>query len=375
LAQGTAPQPQVIAPKGLGPGFWTVTAVLGILSLIDAWFWLYGPLNWILPQASAPVSDSADHVDGLFKFMSVFGGAICIFVTGYVIYFAYAFRRRPGEAANSIGVQIHDAPRLEFWWTLLPTLLLVVLMGFSIVVWHDVQFPGQATALTMEVVAHQYNFEFRYPGLKSSVFSPDLMHLPVGKEVQVLISSGDVLHSFWVPEFRVKAGAVPGLVQNLNFTPTRTGTFDIVCTEFCGPLHSKMQGRVVVEPVADFEKWYAQTKSKMDQEAAAAAKAGGGIPLASGDAAAGKALFAQKCAACHSLGGYDQKIVGPGLGQLMTDKSHPNLVNGTPVTPANIAQIIVKGYSGPIGVMPSRQATGVSDQDIANLVAYLTSLK
>jgi cytochrome c oxidase subunit 2 len=372
MAQGS---PEIIAPKGLGPGFWPVTAVLGILSVLSAIFWLYGPLDGILPQASAPVSDSADHVDALFKFMSVFGSAICIYVGGYVVYFAWVFRRRAGEPANSIGVQIHDAPKLEFWWTLLPTLLLVVLVGFSIAVWADVQFPSKGTALTMEVVAHQYNFEFRYPGLKGSIYSPELMHLPVGKEVRILVSSGDVLHSFWVPEFRLKAGAVPGLVQNLNFTPTKTGTYDIVCTEFCGTLHSKMQGRVVVEPVADFEKWYAGAVAKADAEEAAALKAGGGIPLASGDAMAGKALFTQKCSACHSLGGYDQKIVGPGLGQLMTDKSHPNLVNGTPVTPANIAQIIVKGYNGTAGAMPSRQATGVSNQDIANLVAFLTSLK
>jgi cytochrome c oxidase subunit 2 len=374
MAQLSAGKPNIIAPKGMGPGFWVVTSILTVINIAVALYFLYGNIDWLLPQASLPVADSTVGVDALFKFMAVFGSAITVYVCGYVVYFAWAFRRLPGEDPSTIGVQIHDAPTLELWWTILPTLLLAVLVYLSIAEWYRLQFPQTAPALTMEVIAHQFNFEYRYPGVSVSTYSPELMHLPVGKQVRILVTSGDVLHSFWVPEFRAKIGAVPGLVQALNLTPTRMGEFDIVCAEFCGVNHSLMQGRLIVEGPDAFERWLAAEKLKKPDTAAAASGTAVAV-LPAGDAAAGKTVFEAKCSACHGLGGYNQRIVGPGLGQLTTDKSHPNLVNGKPVTPENIAGIITSGYSGKLGVMPSRAATGVSDKDIANLVAYLTSLK
>jgi cytochrome c oxidase subunit 2 len=196
------------------------------------------------------------------------------------------------------------------------------------------------------------------------------MHLPVGVPVRLLITSTDVIHQFWVPEIRLKAAGVPGLVQNLNFTPLRTGTFDVACSEFCGVDHSLMHGKLVIEPVDAFKKWLAS-----ENKAAAAAAAGGAINLAAGTPAAGKALFAQKCAACHQIAPFEQKLVGPGLLHITDDPAHPTLVTGKPPTPEHIAEILQNGFTGPIGTMPNRQANGLSDKDIANLVAYLSSLK
>ena len=193
MAQVISSTPQVITPKGLGPGFWPLTigmtVVNGAIGLAIGLAIGYGSLDFILPSASNPASDSAVSIDWLFKFMLIFGAAITLYVHGYVIYFAIVFRRRRGEAINTVGVPIHDAPKLELWWTVLLTILLVVLMYFTIVVWKRIQFPTTATNLTMEVVAHQFNFEFRYPGLKSSLFSPaSEMHLPIGKTVKILVS-------------------------------------------------------------------------------------------------------------------------------------------------------------------------------------------
>ena len=369
MADSPARTPQIITPKGLGPGFWGVTAVMALLSVVVGYLILTAPLDWILPGASNPAADRASDIDGLIKFMSVFGAAIFFFVAGYVIYFAVVFRRRADEPAETIGVQIHHAPKLEFWWTLLPSILLIVLMGLSINVWYKIQFGSFAPALTTEVVARQFNFEVRYPGLSASVFTPPgVMHLPAGRSVRILITSGDVLHHFWVPEFRLKAAAVPGLVQNLNLTPLHPGTYDIVCSEYCGLNHSKMQGKLVVESPQAFDRWIAGLKA----HAAAAPPV---MALASGDAAAGKALFAQKCSACHMLAPFDQKIVGPGLLHISTDPQHPQLVNGKAPTAANIAGILQDGFTGPIGTMPNRQALGLSDQDIANVAAFLMSLR
>jgi cytochrome c oxidase subunit 2 len=328
---------------------------------------MYADIDWILPGATLPVTDRAYDIDGLFKFMAVWGGAIMIFVAGYVIYFAIAFRARPGDDPEAVGVAVHDAPKLELWWTVLPTLLLVLLTGLSIVVWYKIQFGTGATGLTAEVIGHQFYFEYRYPGLKTSVFSKnEAMHLPIGVPVRILITSGDVIHQFWAPEIRLKAAGVPGLVQNVNFTPTHPGTFDIQCSEFCGVDHSRMHGQLVIEPVADFNKWIEHEKSA--GEAAAAP-----IDFSKGNAAAGKALFQQKCSACHQLAPFDQKLVGPGLAKITDDPAHPKLVTGETPTPEHIGEILVNGFTGPIGTMPNRQANGLSNTDIANLVAFLTS--
>jgi cytochrome c oxidase subunit 2 len=362
------PGPNIVRFKGLGPGFWPVTAVLTVLSLISTWYFMYGQLDWIMPGITHPVADSAAGIDGLFKFMAIFGNAIFIYVSGYVIYFSVVFRARASDPPNTIGVPIHDAPTLEIWWSVLPTLLLILLTGLSIGVWYKVYFGTGAPALTMEVIGHQFYFEYRYPGVKGSVFSKtEAMHLPVGVPVRILITSTDVIHQFWVPEIRLKGAAVPGLVQNLNFTPLRTGTYDIVCSEFCGADHSLMRGKLSIDTVPAFNAW-------IDKEKKAAA-AGGAVALTGGDAVAGKGVFQQKCVACHQIAPFDQKLVGPGLLHLTDDPAHPKLVTGQTPTPEHIAAILQNGYTGPIGAMPNRQANGLSDKDIANLTAYLTSLK
>jgi cytochrome c oxidase subunit 2 len=364
-------KPQIVAPKGLGPGFVQITIVLTIINIAAALAALYLPLDFLLPSEANPASDSAASIDALFKFMTVFGVAITVYVTGYTMYFAWVFRRRADEPINTVGVPIHDAPKLELWWTIIPTLLLIVLMAFTIVVWKQIQFPDTSAALTMEVVAHQFNWEFRYPGLQGSLYSSAgaEMHLPYGKPVKILVSSGDVIHQFWVPEFRLKIAAVPGMVTQLNLTPTRAGKFDVSCSEYCGANHSIMQAKLVVETPQQFDTWLAAAR-------VAAAKSGPALNLASGDANAGKLTFTQKCAACHNAAGtFDQKIVGPGLLHLTDDPAHPKLVDGDDPAPAGIANILVKGYNGPIGAMPNRQANGLTDADVANLTAYLVSLK
>ena len=122
--------------------------------------------------------------------------------------------------------------------------------------------PAGAANLTMEVVAHQFNFEFRYPGSRGRVLPAGEMHLPVGKSVKILVSSADVIHQFWVPDYRLKIGAVPGLVTDLNLTPTRPGRSNISCSEYCGSNHSTMQAKSVVESPDDFNKWLTAQKAQ-----------------------------------------------------------------------------------------------------------------
>ncbi|HEV7180280.1 MAG TPA: cytochrome c oxidase subunit II [Candidatus Baltobacteraceae bacterium] len=340
-----------------------------MLSII---FWYTTSLNIIMPAVGA--QPGAD-IDRLFRFMAACGTALFIFVAGYIVYFSFAFRARSSDAPDAIGVQIHDNHTLEFWWTVIPALFVVLLSILSVRIWYGIQIAQPANGLVVESIGHQWFYTFRYPQVHGEITNE--MHLPVNVPVIMNVTSQDVIHSFWVPAFRLKADMVPGLINTIRFTPTTPGRYEIVCTEFCGTLHGAMNKQVVVvEDKASFDKWYHGWQVKNANVSDALPKAStGAVNLAGGDAKAGQALFAQKCSACHSVGPFSQRIVGPGLKGVLHDPTHPNLVDGDKATPADVAKILQEGFKGDMGQMPNATANGLSDKDIANLVAYLDSLK
>lgn len=361
---------QVVKPKtNLGPGFWPVTAVIVVASAIMVYLVETSPLPIGLIQAGAP----AGEIDDLFRFLGAVAAVIFNVVTIYTIYFAIVFRKPKDAPANTIGVQIHDAPVLEFWWTAIPTILIVILAVYSTKIWYDLQ-NQQGDVLTVEAVGYQFGFQFRYPRLSQPTSE---LHLPVNTPVTIHVTSRDVLHGFWIPELRMKADMVPGLVNTIRVTPTVPGTYRVICTEFCGVAHGAMKNVAVIQNQQDFGRWFArQAGSGGGGNGAAGGGSAGGTALAlqPGKADAGQTLFGQKCSACHSVGPFSQKIVGPGLGKVFDDPDHPKLVNGTDPTPANVAAILKNGYQGDLGVMPSSQVNQISNTDIANLTAYIVSL-
>jgi cytochrome c oxidase subunit 2 len=354
----------------LGRGFWTATAILVVLAVAAMVFWSVFPLEKYLPAAII----TARQVDHLFRFMAATGSALWIFVAGYLVYFAIAFRVRPSDPPDAIGLQIHDNHKLEFWWTLLPSLFVVLLSIVSVRIWYEVMLEPQ-NGLVVEAIGHQFYFSFRYPQINGEV--TDEMHLPLNVPVTLNLTSADVIHGFWVPAMRLKNDTVPGLVTTIKFTPVLPGRYPIICTQFCGVLHSEMDKQVlVIEPKPAFDKWYKMWQEKNAHVSNALPASGGGaISLQGGSASAGKTLFDQKCTACHKLAPFNQTLVGPGLAGVLHDPTHPNLVNGQPATPANVAAILQSGYTGSMGTMPNASANGLSQQDIANLVAFLGSLK
>jgi cytochrome c oxidase subunit 2 len=350
----------------LGPGFWPVTALIAVGSAIMTYFVYASAWPIGLPQIAEP----AGQIDEEFKFLGAVGGTIFNIVTGYVIYFAIVFRRPKNAPPNHIGVQIHDAPILEFWWTVIPTILVLILAIFSVKIWAGLQ--NQAgDVLTMEAIGYQFGFEFRYPHMSDPVM--DEMHVPVNTPITLHLTSRDVNHGFWVPEVRLKMDMVPGLINTIRFTPTQIGgPYRIICTEFCGIAHGTMRSKFYIDSQQDFAKWFSAHAG--GKGVAGSSAPGAAIALDQGRVDAGQQLFGQKCSACHSVGPFSQKIVGPGLGTIFSDTDHPKLVNGTDPTPQNIAMILKNGYQGDIGVMPSAQVNAISNSDIANLVAYLVSL-
>jgi cytochrome c oxidase subunit 2 len=361
----------------LDSGFWIATAVMAVLAAIVIVFWITAPITSIMPESV----DKAAQIDTLYRFLAASGSALYVFVVGFILYFSFRYRRHATQAADAIGLQIHDSNRLEFWWTLLPFLFIVALGVVSVRIFYGiVPFNMPANALVVESLGHQWYYTFRYPGINGEVKQ---LHLPLGQQVTMHVSSYDVIHSFWVPSMRLKADMVPGLVNTLVFTPTHTGKYEIICTEFCGTLHGEMhsgtssdQAYMYIDTPAQYKAWYdAAQKANAHESNAIPVASNVAVNLTGGDAAAGKTLFAQKCSACHALGPFDQKIVGPGLKGVLHDPVHPNLVDGDPATPENVAKILQHGFTGPMGTMPNQTANALSDKDVANLVAFLNTLK
>lgn len=357
-------------PIGLDRGFWTATVVLAVLAIASMVFWYIFPISRYLPEAIV----TARQVDTLFRFMAASGSALYIFVAGYLIYFAIKFRAKASDPPDAIGVQIHDNHKLEFWWTLLPALFVLLLSVVSVRIWYEILLEPE-NGLVVQAIGHQFYFSFRYPNVNGEI--TDEMHLPLGVPVTLNLTSADVIHGFWVPAMRLKNDTVPGLVTTIRFTPQLAGRYEIICTQFCGVLHSQMHKQVlVIEDKASFDKWYKGWQQRNAHVSnALPAAAGQAISLQGGNVAAGKALFAQKCSACHKLAPFDQRLVGPGLLGVLHDPAHPNLVNGKPATPQDVAGILQSGFTGSYGTMPNASANGLSSQDIANLVAFLNSLK
>ncbi len=355
--------------------FWIVTAVLAVLAVLSIVWWIWAPIAAIMPEAV----DKAQQIDALFRFLAATGTALWIFICGYVLYFALAFRRHAGTPDDAVGIQIHDNNKLEFWWTVVPTVFVVLMAIFSIRIWYGIEVAPSNT-LVVEAIGHQWHYTFRYPNINGEV---EEMHLPLGQPITVHVTSADVIHSFWIPAMRLKQDMVPGLINTMEFTPTRPGKYKIICTEFCGLFHGEMRSGtkenpayVYIDPPAQYAAWYARTQRRQANASnAITTPSTNQVKLAGGDPRAGAKMFAQKCSACHALGPFGQRIVGPGLKGVLYDPAHPQLVDGDAATPENVAKILQNGYTGSIGQMPNQTANGLSNKDIVNLVAYLKTLK
>jgi len=352
--------------------------VLTLAAIGEVIFWYNAPVyRWLnLPVAI----ETAARVDELSTFMFATGSVVYTYVFGCIVYFTIAFRVRKTDPPDAIGVQVHDNVKLELAWTVVPLLIVVLLSFISVKIWYQIMLEPQ-NGIVVESIGHQFYWSFRYPNVNGEVTGD--MHLPVNVPVTLNLTSADVIHSFWVPAMRLKNDMVPGLVTTIRIKPILIGRFPIVCTQFCGSAHTLMNAMVdpgkqwvVIEDQASYDKWYKAVQAKNANLSNALPVASSGtVDLASGKAAAGQALYATKCSACHALAPYDKIVVGPGLKGVLHDPAHPNLVNGDPATPENVAKILQNGYTGPIGQMPNATTNGLSSQDIANLVAYLNTLK
>ena len=240
-------------------------ALIGIVaSLIGVALGLL--IDWFPTQAA----EEAAPIDTLYDVLLAVSIPIFVLVMTVAIYSVIKFRARPGDQRD--GSPIHGNAKLEVVWVTIPFLLVTALAAYGWVVLADIEEP-EPDALVVKVRGEQFTWSFAYPGEgeQPAVQSSELM-LPVGRQVDFKISTEDVIHSFWVPAFRLKSDTVPGLTTEVRATPTEEGTFEVVCAELCGIGHSTMRGAVNVVPSEEFDTWLA------DRREALAAEDAGGAP-------------------------------------------------------------------------------------------------
>jgi cytochrome c oxidase subunit II len=308
-------------------------------------------LGGYLPEQASSVAPGVDRVFALLFWVSAFFLAL---IVGLTVTFVVRYRRRPGRTEPEASPD--HSTRLEVFWSVIPLVLVFVIFGVSTTVYGEMTTtPPGAAPLEVKVTAKRWSWWFDHPGGKGA----KELHLVAGRPVELVLGSLDVIHSLYVPSFRLKQDAVPGRYTRMAFTPTKAGTFPIVCAEYCGTNHSKMDAVAVVhEDQASFDAW---------------AKEGMGPDLSLVDL--GKKLFDEKgCTACHSVDG--SVGVGPSLkglwgrteklaggGSVMVDE---NYLRESIVSPS---AKVVAGFDD---VMPPQP---LEERELLALIAYLQSLK
>lgn len=316
------------------------------------------------PQSTlSPTADLGFQIDGLFRLILWLAAAVFVVVEALLVYIAVRYRARPGRQPSA---GVHGHTLLEISWTLAPAVILVIVAVPTIrTILRTQRAPGP-DALEVSVIGHQWWWEYRYPA--SGVVTANELHLPVGRPVVLALTSADVIHSFWAPRLGGKRDVIQGRTNRIEFTPDSTGVFLGQCAEFCGLSHANMGLRVVVEDSAGFAAW------------TAAQLAAPAVPdsLGGGLAREGFEAFRQirqpasnSCIVCHTVQGVSGGVLGPNLTHLA---SRATIAAATlPNTPEAIARWL----DDPPGVKPGSKMPkiGLTQQEIAALVAYLQSLK
>ncbi len=297
----------------------------------------------------AGASTYSGLVDQAFWF--ILGASVIMLagITATMIYFLVKYRRD----RNPDPAQIKDSKKLELLWTILPTVLVMVMFYYG---WAGFKVMRDVPDDAMEVIvnARMWSWSFQYPNGSQSAE----LYVPTGQPVVLKLKSADVIHSFFVPEFRLKEDCVPGRENHAWFQTTRDGTFDIFCAEYCGDLHSQMLSKVVSLPPAQFADWLDDNVNNVSPEFL---------------------LQVKGCNACHTING--QRLIGPSYKGLfgktetvLTDGQERQLVVDEEYIRHSILEPqadVVKGYDP---VMPPMKGQ-ITDEEIDIIIEYIKTLK
>lgn len=309
-------------------------------------------IEWFPEQAST----QAAPIDRLYDILIWTSVPVFVTVAIIVLFSVRNFKMRPGEEQLD-GPPIHGNTRLEVIWTAIPAVVLVVLCSYAWIVLVDIE-EAQANEMRVNVTGQQFAWTFEYPQPGGKPIKSTQLYLPKDRPVRFYVKALDVIHDFWVPAFRMKVDAVPGIETKYRVTPSRLGTYPVVCAELCGLGHAVMRATARVVTPAAFNAWLAE------QKAPAAATAEGEID--------GKTLFtngngaATACAACHKLADAGATgASGPDLDSTLAGKDAAFIEQGIVAPDARVAPGFQKG------IMPKNYGDTLSDEELDALVKYL----
>jgi cytochrome c oxidase subunit 2 len=299
-----------------------------------------------LPDAA---SDQAGIIDSVYWMVTIICVVIFAVVAGVSVYAVYKFRAPPGDTDD--GSPIHGHTGLEIVWTLVPTILVTAIAVYSGVALAQADnLPSDHRVV--EVTGEQFAWSFTYPDIEVEGGRPlttGELVVPVGQAIEFVITSKDVIHSFWVPEWRMKQDAVKGITTHTYVEPTKIGEYPVVCTELCGLGHATMRSQARVLSMADFEAWV--------EEQQRLAREGGAVQ--------GEELFTQQCGSCHTLADAGTSgEVGPNLDEALQGADADFVMESIVDPSASIAE----GYED---IMPGNFGEVFTEPQLEGLVEYL----
>jgi cytochrome c oxidase subunit 2 len=300
------------------------------------------------PLWPSQASSAAGNVDALFIFLLIVSGMMTLLIFTAVVYFAARYRHRKGVLAE----QIEGSTPLELTWSIIPMGVFMVIFAWGAVVYFKSRTPPRDST-EVYVVAKQWMWKLEHAEGQREI---NELHVPVGRDVKLIMTSQDVIHSFYVPAFRMKQDVLPGRYTVAWFHATKPGTYHLFCAEYCGTQHSGMIGSIVVQEPAEYEAWMSGGTSG---------------PLS----ATGEKIFAELgCVTCHRT---DTQGRGPNLQGVFgkpvlledgrTVTADENYIRESILDPG---AKVVNGFKP---VMPTFQGL-VSEEQLNALVAYVKSL-
>jgi cytochrome c oxidase subunit 2 len=306
--------------------------------------------SWLPEKAST----AADHVDWVFSLITVICVVFGVGIFGALVTFVVKYRRRSDVPAARV---THHNNWLEIAWSVIPAILLAVIFVSGLTGFMQMAEPPNG-AYEIKVTGKKWVWAFQYP----NGYIDDTLHVPVDRPVVLTMTSDDVIHSMYIPAFRVKRDVIPGRYTKLWFEPTEPGEYNLFCAEYCGTKHSDMITTVVVHPPGEYERWLEKASNFLETMT---------------PAEAGKTLYRRRgCAQCHSLDG--SKMVGPTFYQSFGATA--GMDDGSSITidenyiRESILEPQAKARAGYRKVMPTYQGQ-LKDAEIDALIEYIKTLK
>ena len=305
-------------------------------------------VQWLPPVGT----HLAEDIDKLIHFLVFISAVAAVLVIAGFVYFSIRFRRK-SETDKTPHITHHYV--LEFLWSFIPLLIFMFVFVWGWWLYDKIR-EQPLGALEVHVYGQMWNWDFVYKnGRKTS----GTLYVPINKPVKLIMTSRDVIHSFYVPAFRIKQDVLPGVYTSLSFTATKSGRFHVFCAEFCGTGHSNMLAKVHVMSLSAWEEWLITDPYK-------------GLTLVQ----IGEKVFQGRCTACHQI--TTEQRIGPGLAGLFGSKREL-LEGGNVVADENYikesilnpAQRIVKGY----GNLMTPFAGLLQEEELTGLIEYIKTLK